>query len=90
MFSRQESFYSRSSSPVKETSEHNGAVSNTSISKQIKSVLKTPRKEPKSEDTKRTKELLEEESSPGVVNAIEETIANIVHQVDKAMEEFYH
>ena len=66
MFSRQESFYSRSSSPVKETSEHNGAVSNSSVSKQVKSVLKTSKKEPKTKGNKRTKE---EESSPGVAHA---------------------
>ena len=49
-------------------------------------MLQTPRKELKNKDAKEI-ESKEEKSSPGVVNANEETIANMIQQVVKAMED---
>ena len=85
---KQESFSSRSPSPIKESSEQNGLlpVSKNSLTEQMKSVLKTPRKVSKETDkNKKTRQVTEEEKPISVFTAVEDTMESIFQQVDKAM-----
>ena len=87
---KQESFSSRSPSPIKESSEQNGSlpVSKNSLTEQMKSVLKTPRKVSTTRETdtnKKTRQVTEEEKPISVLTAVEDTMESIFQQVDKAM-----
>ena len=63
-------------------------MTKTALSQQMKSILQTPKKEPKSKDSKKyqNRNKKEEEQNSGIFDAVEETIENIFQQVDKAME----
>ena len=88
MIKKQESFSSRSPSPIKESSEQNDSfpASKNSLTEQMKSVLKTPRKVSKETDkNKKTRQITEEENTTTVFSAVEDTVENIFQQVDEAM-----